>query len=174
MRAADSSRSHSKALAPCNERLEIKMPTQPTQGLMKPELWSGGPLEPVSARTPRMNARWIVRPRPEGWDKYALSEWELTAAGYADHHPHDEVSYVLEGELHIRVDGTTAVGRPGDTILVPAGSTGYYWAPTYARMLGIYGPNAAGEATESVEYWEIDETSGAVIEGSLVPQPFAS
>lgn len=149
----------------CAERGDVRV---------KPELWSNAPLVEISPKTPRMKGRWIVAPRPEGWDKYALSEWELTAAGYADHHPHDEVSYIMEGELHIRVDDTTTVGRPGDAILVPAGSTGYYWAPKYARMLGIYGPNSAGDETESVEYWEIDEISGSVVDGSFVRRPFTS
>lgn len=123
----------------------------------KPELIVSTPLTKVSARTPRMKARWIFTPRPEGWDTYALSEWELDRAGFADHHPHDEVSIVLEGELHIRIDDTEVVGRPGDTIRVPAGHTGYYWAPKYAKMLGLYGPNPEGADSQYLEYWEIDD-----------------
>ena len=102
-----------------------------------------------------MKGRWIVEPRSDGHD-YALSEWELSSAGFSDHPPHDEVTFVLEGELHIRVEETTVVGKPGDTITVPAGSTGHYWAPRYARMLGIYGPNPEGEPSEYLDYWEID------------------
>jgi quercetin dioxygenase-like cupin family protein len=105
---------------------------------------------------PRMRGRWIFRPDPSGHN-YAISEWELTAAGYSDLHPHDEVSLVLEGELHIEVNGVEVVGRAGDTIRVPAGSVGRYWAPRYARMFGVYGPNPDGAESQSLSYWEIDE-----------------
>lgn len=130
-----------------------------TSGLdaAEPELVVSAPLTQVSTTTPRMKARWIFNTRPDGWDTYAMSEWELDRAGFADHHPHDEVSVVLEGELHIRVGDTEVVGRPGDTIRVPAGQTGYYWAPGYARMLGIYGPNPEGAPSQSLEYWELDD-----------------
>src|SRR5690348_8628598 len=106
-----------------------------------PELIVADDLKPVSARTSRMRARWIFNTKPDGWDDYAISEWELISAGFTDHHPHDEVSLVLAGELHIEVNGIEVVGHAGDTIRVPAGSTGRYWAPKYARMYGVYGPN---------------------------------
>lgn len=123
----------------------------------RPDLILAGALEPVSPKTPRMRARWIFNTRPEGWDDYAISEWELIGAGFADHHPHDEVSLVLAGELHIEVDGVEVVGHAGDTIRVPAGSTGRYWAPRYARMYGVYGPNPDGAESQYLEYWEIDD-----------------
>lgn len=88
-----------------------------------------------------MKARWVFNTLPEGWDTDAMSEWSPEREGFADRHPHDEISVVLGGELHIRVGDTEVVGGPGDTIRVPAGQTGYHWAPKYARMLGIYGPN---------------------------------
>lgn len=119
--------------------------------------YPAGDLHPVSPDTPRMRARWIVRPEPGGWDDYAISEWELTAAGFADLHPHDEVTIVEAGELHVEVDGVELIGGPGDTIRVPAGSTGRYWAPRHARMFGIYGPNREGTDSENLEYWEFDD-----------------
>ena len=73
-----------------------------------------------------------------------------TAAEWTDHHPHDEVNYVLSGELHVTSDGETVVAGPGDTVRVPTGSTASYAAPTYARMLAIYGPNPDG--AESGEF----------------------
>lgn len=123
----------------------------------RPEVTPARGLEPVADSYPRMRARWIVPPRQEGWAGYAISEWELIGAGFADHHPHDENAFVLAGELHVEVDGTAVVARAGDNVRVPAGTTGRYWAPEYARMLGIYGPNPGGEPSEYLEYWEIDE-----------------
>ncbi|MEZ2388156.1 cupin domain-containing protein [bacterium RCC_150] len=122
-----------------------------------PKLIAADDLEPVSARTPRMRARWIFDTKPDGWDDYAISEWELVSAGFADHHPHDEVTLVIAGELHIESDGVEVIGRAGDTIRVKAGSTGRYWAPQYARMYGVYGPNPNGAETQYLEYWEINE-----------------
>lgn len=123
----------------------------------KPELTVASVLEPVADKFPRMRARWIVPPRREGWADYAISEWELLGAGFTDHHPHDENAFVLAGELHVEVDGTEVVARVGDNIRVPAGITGKYWAPAYARMLGVYGPNPDGQPSEYLEYWEIDD-----------------
>ena len=102
-----------------------------------------------------------MAPSPRGWAGFALSEWELEGAGSSDHHPHDEVNYVIEGELHVKVEDTTVVGRPGDTIRVPVGSTGEYWAPKYARMLAIYGANPEAQESDYIAYWDV-ESSGRI------------
>ena len=60
-------------------------------------------------------------------DGFALSEWELTAAGWSDPHPHTETNVVLEGELRVESGGVD--GRRGgrDTVTVPAGRSVAYW-----------------------------------------------
>lgn len=98
-----------------------------------------------------MRSRWIVPPVPEGWQDFALSEWELEAAEWTDLHHHDEVNIVIAGELHVRAAGTTVIARQGDTVRVAAGNQGIYWAPRYARMIAIYGPND-GHPDENVGY----------------------
>ena len=103
-----------------------------------------------------MRARWIIQPNRGGWNDYAISEWELTRAGFSDHHPHDEVSFIMAGELHVEVNGVEVIGSAGDSIRVPAGTTGRYWAPRYARMMGIYGPNPDGGESQYLKYWETD------------------
>jgi ethanolamine utilization protein EutQ (cupin superfamily) len=55
------------------------------------------------------------------------------------------VNYVLAGELHVTSAGQTVVARPGDTVVVLAGSLAAYAAPLHARMLAIYGPNPDGK-----------------------------
>ncbi|MFC9550224.1 cupin domain-containing protein [Rhodococcus sp. NPDC056960] len=122
-----------------------------------PVLTPAAGLEPVSDKYPRIRSRWIVPPGPDGWSGYAISEWELLQAGFTDHHPHDENAFVLAGALHVEVDGLEVVARAGDNIRVPAGKTGKYWAPAFARMLGIYGPNPGGAPSHYLEYWEIDD-----------------
>lgn len=100
-----------------------------------------------------MRSRWIIPPRPGGWDQ-AIFEWELEAAKWTDEHHHTEVNVVIEGELSVTSDGLTIVAGPGDAVVVEAGKRGAYSAPRYARMIGCYGPNA-GEGDEFGEYEDL-------------------
>ena len=109
----------------------------------------------AEADLPRLRSRWVMEPPGEAWDGFALSEWELTAAGWSDLHPHTETNVVLEGELHVESGGVTVVAAVGDTVTVPAGQVGRYWAPVHARMMAIYGPNPQGETTSDLGYWEL-------------------
>jgi quercetin dioxygenase-like cupin family protein len=36
-------------------------------------------------------------------------------------HPHEQISYVLEGALEFTLEGETRVLRPGDGVLIPSG-----------------------------------------------------
>ena len=105
--------------------------------------------------TPRMRSRWVLEPGAGAWDGFALSEWELTAAGWSDRHPHTETNTVLAGELHVESGGRTVVAGVGDTVTVPAGAVGRYWAPVHARMIAIYGANPLGEPSTDLGYWEL-------------------
>ncbi len=93
-----------------------------------------------SARS-QINSRWIIPPAAGGWD-VVVFEWELRKAHWTDEHPHIEVNYVVEGELHVECDGAHLVAGPGDTISVPAGKRASYFAPVYTRTVGCYGTNA--------------------------------
>lgn len=117
-----------------------------------PQVW---PAQALSSYGQGMRSRWIIPPAPEGWAGLALSEWELHGAGWTDRHPHDELNFVLEGELHIECDGHEVVLGTGDCARVPAGSVGRYWAPVHARMLAVYGPNPQGTPTEYGEHFEL-------------------
>jgi mannose-6-phosphate isomerase-like protein (cupin superfamily) len=121
----------------------------------KPKLVTSSDLVPMKPTTPGLRFRWIVPPTPEGWQNPPISEWTLTEAGMSDLHPHEESAFVLEGELHVEVDGHTVIAGVGDYVTVPAGSTGRYWAPKHARMLSVYGANPTGMKSEYIEYWEI-------------------
>jgi quercetin dioxygenase-like cupin family protein len=84
----------------------------------------------------------VIRPPVEGgWSEPAMFEWELTAEAWTDEHPHSEYNFVLEGQLFVESGGVTVEARQGDVVRVPAGAVGRYWAPTYARLLAIYGPS---------------------------------
>lgn len=112
------------------------------------------PGSPVVVRTsaarraaPWRTSRPILPPTIGGWHGVALGEWSLEGGWLRDGHPHDEITYVLAGELHVTVGAVTEVLGPGDTILVPGGRTARYEAPVAARMLFVYGPNPTGAPT---------------------------
>jgi mannose-6-phosphate isomerase-like protein (cupin superfamily) len=108
------------------------------------------------ARTPflgdgKPRCRAIVAPTPGGWSEPAVFEWELTAESWTDQHPHSEYNFVIEGQLFVESGGVTVEAQAGDLVRVPRGVAGRYWAPTYARLLAIYGPSD-GEASQRIEY----------------------
>ena len=86
----------------------------------------------------------LVSSSGDDWTGVQIAEWELRAEEWVDRHPHDEYNFVLEGTLIVSCDGETVEAPVGSLVHTPAGSTGRYSAPSYARMLGIYGPNATG------------------------------
>jgi mannose-6-phosphate isomerase-like protein (cupin superfamily) len=90
------------------------------------------------------NCRPIIAPAPGGWTEPALFEWELRGEAWTDEHPHSEYNYVIEGQLFVEAGGVTVEAGAGETVVVPPGATGKYWAPVYARMLAIYGPSKGG------------------------------
>jgi mannose-6-phosphate isomerase-like protein (cupin superfamily) len=102
----------------------------------------------------RDRCRAIIEPVGSGWDQLAMGEWELVRSGFGDCHPHDEVNYVLDGMLEVDCDGERVQARPGDVVRVPAGQPAYYFAPVYARMLFVYGPNPDGAPA-----WTFDDRS---------------
>ena len=59
---------------------------------------------------------------------------------------YDEVEYVIEGELHITTADQKVVGRPGDVIAVPKGSSITFGTPSWARFLYVTYPADWGGA----------------------------
>ena len=98
---------------------------------------------------PRCRA--IVPPTPGGWTEPVIHEWELRAETWTDWHPHTEYNYVVEGQLFVEADGVTVEATAGDVVRVPKATAGRYWAPTYARLIAIYGPSD-GAASQVIEY----------------------
>ncbi|MCG2624798.1 cupin domain-containing protein [Arthrobacter sp. I2-34] len=119
------------------------------------DFWASRPMENMKPEWRRMRTRLITPESLDRWEGFALSEWELSGAAWQDFHPHSETNLVLEGELHIECDGQTVVLGPGDAARVNAGRIGRYWAPVYARMIAIYGPNPDGLESDAFKYSEI-------------------
>ena len=58
---------------------------------------------------------------------------------------YDEVEYVIEGELHVGTDAGTVVGRPGDVLYIPRGTSITFGTPSWAKFLYVtYPANWAG------------------------------
>lgn len=53
---------------------------------------------------------------------------------------YDEIDLVLEGELHIRCDGQTLVGTPGDVLYIPKGSAIEFGTPGSVRFFYVTYP----------------------------------
>jgi mannose-6-phosphate isomerase-like protein (cupin superfamily) len=104
------------------------------------------------------NCRTIIAPARGGWTEPAVFEWELQAESWTDEHPHTEYNYVIEGQVFVESGGVTVEGRAGDLVRVPAGVVGRYWAPTYARLLAIYGPSK-GEPSRRLGYVKLTKRS---------------
>jgi hypothetical protein len=102
-----------------------------------------------------LRCRTIIAPVETGWTEPAIFEWELKAESWTDQHPHCEYNYVIEGQLFVDSGGVTVEALAGDVVRVPAGATGRYWAPRYARLLAVYGPNA-GAPSRSLGYEKLE------------------
>ena len=100
--------------------------------------------------------RVIMPPLQCGWSEPVLFEWELTAESWTDQHPHSEYNFVIEGQLFVESGGIIVEARAGDVVRVPAGAVGRYWAPTYARLLAIYGPSK-GEPSQCLGYEKLGD-----------------
>ncbi|MBS0237143.1 MAG: cupin domain-containing protein [Proteobacteria bacterium] len=100
--------------------------------------------------------RWITKPTEGGWNDPILMEWELRNETFIDEHPHTEYAYVLEGKLFVEVDNVIVEAEAGDTVVVPAGAIGRYFAPAYARILGVYGANPKGKESKVLHFGKCD------------------
>ncbi|MFF1832314.1 cupin domain-containing protein [Paenarthrobacter sp. NPDC058040] len=119
------------------------------------DLWPTESMIPMKAEWPRLRCRFI-NSKPVGrWADFILSEWELEACGWEDFHPHTETNVLLAGELYVESEGKTVILKPGDAARVNPGQLGRYWAPVYAHMVTIYGPNPEGLESDSFRYFEL-------------------
>lgn len=118
--------------------------------------WRRRPLEPEQQR-PRIRCNTITDEPGVAWSAPVFMEWEIEGAGWEDLHPHDETTYLLEGELTIESGGESVTLQPGDCAVVHAHHIGRYIAPVYARMIAVYGPNPTGAVSDHWDYWEINE-----------------
>ncbi len=121
---------------------------------MAPRKWNKQPLE--SEDGPKI--RWFTEPQSGGWTQPVIMEWELKGEAWTDLHVHDEYAYVLEGDLSVSCNGVTVEATVGEMVCVPAHCLGRYWAPEYARILGVYAPNPTGEPMEQANFEKLKKS----------------
>lgn len=65
-------------------------------------------------------------------------QWEKSSFPWTLNY--DEIQVILEGELHITSGGKTSIGKPGDVMFVPKGSSIEFGTPTKVRFVYITYP----------------------------------
>ena len=70
----------------------------------------------------------------------AVGYMSLTKGSFPWTMTYDEVQIILEGELHLGGDGGGTVGRPGDVLFVPKGSSVTFATPTWAKLVYVTFP----------------------------------
>jgi ethanolamine utilization protein EutQ len=95
---------------------------------------------PVDLHRPEMDVRLLDVVKAEHGLPIAAGVMSLRAGSFPWTLDYDEVQYVIEGELHITTPGQQVVGRPGDLITVPKGSSITFATPTWAKFLYVTYP----------------------------------
>ncbi len=95
---------------------------------------------PVELHRPEMDVRLLDVVTAEHGMPMAAGVMSLREGSFPWTLDYDEVDYVIEGELHIRTSDQLVVGRPGDVIAVPKGSSITFGTPTWARFLYVTYP----------------------------------
>jgi quercetin dioxygenase-like cupin family protein len=69
-----------------------------------------------------------------------LLEVEPGAVVPAHDHPHEQLGYVVEGELVLEIDGVEHTLGPGDAYQIPGGTTHAAWSKGPCLVLDIFQP----------------------------------
>jgi ethanolamine utilization protein EutQ len=101
---------------------------------------------PVELHRPEMDVRLRDVVGAEHGMPIAAGVMSLRQGSFPWELDYDEVEYVLEGELHITTDDQQVVGRPGDVIAVPKGSSITFGTPSWTKFLYVTYPADWGGA----------------------------
>jgi ethanolamine utilization protein EutQ len=102
---------------------------------------------PVELHRPEMDVRLLDVITAEHGMPMAAGVMSLREGSFPWTLDYDEVEYVIEGELHIATVDQLVVGRPGDVIAVPTGSSITFGTPSWARFLYVTYPADWGGAS---------------------------
>jgi quercetin dioxygenase-like cupin family protein len=69
-----------------------------------------------------------------------MVEFDAGAEGYVHSHPHEQLSYVIRGELDFTIDGNVRRVREGDSIYIPGNAKHGVKALTAAALFDTFTP----------------------------------
>jgi ethanolamine utilization protein EutQ len=95
---------------------------------------------PAELHRPEMDVRLLDVVTAEHGMPMAAGIMSLREGSFPWHLDYDEVEYVIEGELHITTAEQKVVGRPGDVIAVPRGSSITFGTPSWTKFLYVTYP----------------------------------
>ena len=95
---------------------------------------------PAELNRPEMDVRLLDVVTAEHGMPMATGIMSLREGSFPWHLDYDEVEYVIEGELHITTTEQKVVGRPGDVIAVPRGSSITFGTPSWTKFLYVTYP----------------------------------
>ncbi len=95
---------------------------------------------PVDLHRPEMDVRLLDVVTAQHGLPIAAGVLSLRAGSFPWTLDYDEVEYVIEGELHITTARQKVIGRPGDVIAVPKGSSITFGTPSWAKFLYVTYP----------------------------------
>ena len=101
---------------------------------------------PVELHRPEMDVRLLDVVGAEHGLPMAAGVMSLRQGSFPWTLDYDEVEYVIEGELHITTADQEIIGRPGDVIAVPKGSSITFGTPSSTRFLYVTYPADWGGA----------------------------
>ena len=95
---------------------------------------------PAELNRPEMDVRLLDVVTAEHGMPMATGIMSLREGSFPWHLDYDEVEYVIEGEMHITTAEQKVVGRPGDVIAVPRGSSITFGTPSWTKFLYVTYP----------------------------------
>ena len=112
--------------------------------------------------------------------KQAISFWEFTLPGGAQgppahrHNGHDEVFYIVEGELMVHTGGEPLAAPKGAMVIVPRGAEHTFWnaQDEVTRMVGVFAPSRFEHYFEELAR-EIDKHRGERVAPSVIANLYA-
>lgn len=78
---------------------------------------------------------------PPGKDVMMMEvHFEAGAEGYEHSHPHEQMSYCIQGEIEFRVDGEKTTISAGETIVIPSNARHGVTAKVPSILLDVFTP----------------------------------
>ncbi|MDP4098840.1 cupin domain-containing protein [Paenibacillus sp. P96] len=66
--------------------------------------------------------------------------FEAGAEGYQHSHPHEQMSYCIQGELEFTIEGASRIIRQGETVVIPGGARHGVVAKEASVLLDCFTP----------------------------------